>query len=189
MGCSSGGWFTAELKTQHRISYKSPVLKNKWYFDEIYNFLFVKPAYWVAEQFTCLFMDRKIIDGFLHSVARFSLFLGHFFRNKIDLPVINQFVGDGTGNVVKASGSDLRKIQAGRIQYYMVASLAVLCHFCPVIFLPDWRNVVATVAVERLSASRYYMEQLMQFINQHILDTHPVLPCPDGSGCPVPAQG
>ena len=23
-----------------------PVLKNKWYFDEAYDFLFVKPAYW-----------------------------------------------------------------------------------------------------------------------------------------------
>jgi NADH-quinone oxidoreductase subunit L len=112
-----------------------PVLKNKWYFDEIYNFLFVKPAYWVAEQFTWLFLDRKIIDGFLHSVARFSLFLGHFFRNKIDLPVINQFMGDGTGNVVKVSGSNLRKIQAGRIQYYMVASLVILFIFALLYFL------------------------------------------------------
>jgi NADH-quinone oxidoreductase subunit L len=112
-----------------------PVLKNKWYFDEIYNFLFVKPAAWVAEQFTWLFMDRKIIDGLLHSVARFSLFLGHFFRNKIDLPVINQFVGDGTGNVVKASGSGLRKIQAGRVQYYMVASMVILVIFALLYFL------------------------------------------------------
>jgi NADH-quinone oxidoreductase subunit L len=112
-----------------------PVLKNKWYFDEIYNFLFVKPAAWVAEQFTWLFVDRKIIDGLLHSVARFSLFLGHFFRNKIDLPVINQFVGDGTGNVVKASGWGLRKIQAGRVQYYMVASLVILVIFALLYFL------------------------------------------------------
>jgi NADH-quinone oxidoreductase subunit L len=112
-----------------------PVLKNKWYFDEIYNFLFVKPAAWVAEQFTWLFMDRKIIDGLLHSVARFSLFLGHFFRNKIDLPVINQFVGDGTGNVVKASGWGLRKIQAGRVQYYMIASMVILVIFALLYFL------------------------------------------------------
>jgi NADH-quinone oxidoreductase subunit L len=112
-----------------------PVLKNKWYFDEIYNFLFVKPAAWVAEQFTWLFVDRKIIDGLLHSVARFSLFLGHFFRNKIDLPVINQFVGDGTGNVVKASGWGLRKIQAGRVQYYMVASMVILVIFALLYFL------------------------------------------------------
>ncbi len=106
-----------------------PVLKNKWYFDEIYNFIFVKPAFWIAEKFTSLYMDQTVIDGILHNVARFSLFLGHAFRTYFDKPVINEFLGDGTGNVVKASGSSLRKIQAGRIQYYMVASLAVLVIF------------------------------------------------------------
>lgn len=106
-----------------------PALKNKWYFDEIYNFLFVKPAIWVAETFTSLFMDRKVIDGFLHSVARFSLFLGTALRNYFDKPVINSFFGDGTGNAVKASGNGLRKVQAGRIQYYMVVSMAVLVVF------------------------------------------------------------
>jgi NADH:ubiquinone oxidoreductase subunit 5 (subunit L)/multisubunit Na+/H+ antiporter MnhA subunit len=74
-------------------------------------------------------MDQTVIDGILHSVARFSLFLGHAFRNYFDKPVINELLGDGTGNVVKASGSSLRKIQVGRIQYYMVASLAVLVIF------------------------------------------------------------
>lgn len=111
-----------------------PVLKNKWYFDEIYTFLFIRPAGWIAEQFAYLFLDRKVIDGFLHLVARFSLFLGNFFRYKFDLPVINQFIGDGTGHVVKATGANLRKIQAGRIQYYMVASLAVLVIFALLYF-------------------------------------------------------
>jgi NADH-quinone oxidoreductase subunit L len=111
-----------------------PVLKNKWYFDEAYNFLFVRPAYWISEQFTYMFMDRKIIDGILHSVARFSLFLGNAFRNYIDKPVINGLIGDGTGNVVRASGSGLRKIQAGRIQYYMVVSMVVLAVFAAVYY-------------------------------------------------------
>jgi NADH-quinone oxidoreductase subunit L len=106
-----------------------PVLKNKWYFDEAYNFLFVKPAMWISEQFTYLFMDRKIIDGILHLFARVALFLGHVFRNYFDKPVINELLGDGTGNLVKASGGGLRKIQAGRIQYYMVVSLTVLVVF------------------------------------------------------------
>ncbi len=74
-------------------------------------------------------MDQIVIDGILHSVARFSLFLGHAFRTYFDKPVINEFLGDGTGNVVKASGSGLRKIQAGRIQYYMVASMTVVVIF------------------------------------------------------------
>jgi NADH-quinone oxidoreductase subunit L len=106
-----------------------PLLKNKYYFDEIYSFLFVKPAYWISEKFTDLFMDRLIIDGVLHSMARFSLFLGNVFRNYFDKPVINGFISDGTGNAVKASGNGLRKVQAGRIQYYMVVSMVVLVVF------------------------------------------------------------
>ena len=106
-----------------------PLLKNKYYFDEIYSFLFVKPAYWISEKFTDMFMDRLIIDGILHSMARLSLFLGNVFRNYFDKPVINGFIADGTGNAVKASGNSLRKVQAGRIQYYMVVSMVVLVVF------------------------------------------------------------
>jgi NADH-quinone oxidoreductase subunit L len=106
-----------------------PLLKNKYYFDEIYAFLFVRPAGWIAEKFTSIYMDQIVIDGFLHSLARFSLFLGHAFRNYFDKPVINEFIGDGTGRTIKASGSGLRKIQAGRVQYYMVVSIVILVVF------------------------------------------------------------
>jgi NADH-quinone oxidoreductase subunit L len=134
LGVALGGLFVGWLVYRNVKSAKQdflqiPVLKNKWYFDEAYDFLFVKPAYWVAEKFTSLFMDQKVIDGILHSLARFSLFLGHIFRNYFDKPVINGLIGDGTGAVVKASGSGLRKIQAGRLQYYMVVSMVVLVVF------------------------------------------------------------
>jgi NADH-quinone oxidoreductase subunit L len=134
LGVALGGLFVGWLVYRKVFSaaedrLQIPLLKNKYYFDEIYNFLFVRPAYWVAEKFTSLFMDRTVIDGFLHSLARVSLFLGHVFRNYFDKPVINEFIGDGTGKAVKASGSSLRKIQAGRIQYYMIVSVVVLAIF------------------------------------------------------------
>ncbi|MGB8215428.1 MAG: NADH-quinone oxidoreductase subunit L [Anaerolineales bacterium] len=106
-----------------------PLLKNKYYFDELYTFLFVRPAKWIAEKFTSLYMDQVVIDGILHGLAHFSLFLGHAFRDYFDKPVINEFIGDGTGRAVKASGSGLRKIQAGRVQYYMVVSIVMLVIF------------------------------------------------------------
>jgi NADH-quinone oxidoreductase subunit L len=121
------GWLVyRKVNTPSQDFLQIPVLKNKWYFDEIYQVVFIKPASWIAETFTSLYMDQKVIDGFLHGAARFSLFLGHAFRNYFDKPVINEFIGDGTGSVVKTSGSELRKIQAGRIQYYMIASIAIL---------------------------------------------------------------
>lgn len=134
LGVALGGLFVGWLSYRKVMNpaqdkLQIPLLKNKYYFDEIYNFLFIRPAYWVAETFTSLFIDRKVIDGFLHSVARFSLFLGNAFRNYFDKPVINEFLGDGTGKAVKVSGFSLRKIQAGRVQYYMVASVVVLVIF------------------------------------------------------------
>ena len=130
MGGLFFGWLVyRQVKSPEQDFLQIPVLKNKWYFDEIYNFVFVTPATWIAEKFTSLYMDQVVIDGILHNVARFSLFLGNAFRNYFDKPVINEFIGDGTGNMVKASGSGLRKIQAGRIQYYMVVSVTVFAIF------------------------------------------------------------
>ncbi len=129
------GWLVyRNVKSPQQDALQIPALKNKWYFDEIYNVIFIKPAIWVAEKFTSLYMDQMVIDGILHNIARFSLFLGHAFRNYIDKPVINGFIGDGTGSAVKASGSGLRKIQAGRIQYYMVASITVLVFFAVLVY-------------------------------------------------------
>jgi len=36
---------------------------NKWYFDELYNFLFVRPAFWIGRQFWKK-GDGRVIDGF-----------------------------------------------------------------------------------------------------------------------------
>ena len=43
-------------------------LLNKWYFDEIYNFLFVRPAMWLGS-FLWKRGDGSVIDGFLNGVA------------------------------------------------------------------------------------------------------------------------
>ncbi len=87
--------------------------------------LFVRPAIWVAETFTSLWMDRLVIDGFLHAVASLTAILGHFFRNYIDKPIVNGF-GDLTGEAAKKLGGEFRTIQTGRIQQYMVLALVSL---------------------------------------------------------------
>lgn len=103
-----------------------PVLKNKWYFDEAYDYLFVKPSIWFAETFVSEWMDRGVIDGILHTFGRVTAWLGDTIRKYIDLKVINEFFGDGTAHVTKWTGSNLRPIQTGRIQQYMLLSLVVL---------------------------------------------------------------
>lgn len=63
--------------------------QNKYYLDELYHAVFIRPALWVAEVFTYHWLDRKLIDGILHGVGRLGLMVGHGFRELIDRPLIN----------------------------------------------------------------------------------------------------
>ncbi len=79
-------------------------LKNKWYFDEIYDFLFVKPALAIG-RFLWLEGDGKTIDG----------------------------VGpDGIASVVAASAKRVVKVQSGYMYHYafiMLIGIAALVTF------------------------------------------------------------
>ena len=59
------------------------LFENKYYFDELYHIVFVKPAQWFSEKVVYLFMDRKIIDGLLHFTAQASFWLGMQFKTKL----------------------------------------------------------------------------------------------------------
>jgi NADH-quinone oxidoreductase subunit L len=109
------------------------LLKNKYYIDELYNFLFVRPSYWLSRTFAYLWMDRKIIDGFIHLIGRISVAIGGFFRNYIDVPIVNGF-GDFVGEGTKRIGQALRVIQTGRVQQYMIAGLVTIAAFSVLIY-------------------------------------------------------
>lgn len=116
-----------------------PVLKNKYYFDELYDKIFIKPSIWFAENIAYLWMDRKIIDGALHWVAQISGPIGDFFREKIDMPIINGF-GDFVGYGGKKLGNKMRVVQTGRLQQYMLMGLffvfAAVFYYLYKAFLP-----------------------------------------------------
>jgi len=97
-------------------------MKNKFYFDELYDRLFVRPAYWLADTFTNKWMDRGVIDGFLHTVARVAFSMGGVLRNYFDLPVVNGF-GDAVGEGTKSFGKKFRAVQTGKVQQYMLSVL------------------------------------------------------------------
>ena len=113
-----------------------PLLKNKYYFDELYASLFVKPAFWFAETFIYKWMDKGFIDGILHIFDPLTNGIGAFIRNYFDIPIINRFFGDGSADVTYWFGGKLRVIQTGRIQQYLMYALvasivigAVLSYF------------------------------------------------------------
>ena len=104
------------------------VLKNKYYFDELYDRLFVKPAYWISEIFTSQWMDLGLIDGILHWIAYISSRIGNYLRDYIDLPVVNGF-GDMVGESTKRFGRAIRVIQTGRVQQYLIGALFTIAVF------------------------------------------------------------
>ena len=91
-------------------------LENKWYFDEIYEWIFVKPAHGVAMLASA--NDRGIIDSILHLVAWASRQLA-----AVDAWV-DRVVVDGVVNtlasVTWSSGLRLRDLQTGRLRQYVM---------------------------------------------------------------------
>lgn len=81
------------------------LLENKWYVDEVYDFLFVKPVKAMGSFFSA-YMDKKVIDGAVN----------------------------GMGKLVQYSGRQVRLLQSGSVGSYillMVLSIFIvfLCQF------------------------------------------------------------
>jgi NADH-quinone oxidoreductase subunit L len=140
-GLGLGWWVYKDLRAgaddpvQNWLGAFYTVLKRKYYFDELYHTVFVVPAVWLSDVFTAQLVDRLIIDGFLHGVARVTLWLGSAFRNYFDKPVISG-AGDITGLGVREFGFLLKKGQTGRVQQYLITSLlAILILAAVVVFI------------------------------------------------------
>jgi NADH-quinone oxidoreductase subunit L len=125
------GWYVyKDIRFEERDPLEEPlgqvytILKSKYYFDELYDYLFVRPAYWISETFTYRWLDRGLIDGILHGFSRVMFTIGSLFRNWIDKPVVNGF-GDLVGETVKRLGRAFRFVQTGRVQQYMVMALVI----------------------------------------------------------------
>ena len=83
----------------------------------MYDVLFVRPARWLAETFAYRWVDRGLIDGTLHSIARAVEWLS--FRNKdFDTYIVNA-AGDRVATGIGQFGRSFRHVQSGRVQQYL----------------------------------------------------------------------
>ncbi len=99
-------------------------LKNKWYFDEVYDRVFVRPAIAIAVG-VYTWIDRWLIDGVLHAIGRGAYRLSEAFRT-FDRVVVNGGV-DAFVEGIKAFGRWFREVQTGWVQQYLyVVVLGVL---------------------------------------------------------------
>ena len=95
-------------------------LNNKWYWDELYQAVFIRPVVWFSEVFVFEVVDKGVIDGILHIVARVIYTIGAAMK------WLEQAIfGDGVDWVKDqflAMTREVRQLQTGKIQEYALVS-------------------------------------------------------------------
>jgi proton-translocating NADH-quinone oxidoreductase chain L len=99
---------------------------NKWYFDEIYDAIFVQPTLTLTR--ICAGIDRRFIDGIVNGSAGITVVM-----SKLN-GVIDKFAVDGLVNLVGwislVAGDVFRRIQTGRLRSYLgLLALAIVLIF------------------------------------------------------------
>jgi NADH-quinone oxidoreductase subunit L len=85
-------------RVRERVPAVYRVLSNKWYFDELIDFLVVRPTLW-AGRFTQSVLERVVISGFLTG---------------------------GTTGVVRAGSAAVRRGQTGFLRYYAAVMVVAI---------------------------------------------------------------
>ena len=102
-------------------------LWNKWWFDELYNYLFVIPTMWISKFIA--WCDRNIIDSILHGCAAFCRGCSQVVAILFDKTVVDGTVDSfarGTWDI----GLWMRRLQTGSLrQYVMFIVLATVVLF------------------------------------------------------------
>ena len=91
-------------------------LAHKWYFDEIYSAVLVRPSVIVAHW--CRVFDTYVIDGFVHLLQRLSL-LSSTWSGKFDRGIVDGLV-NLISDVSYAVGNWLRNVQTGYLRSYVL---------------------------------------------------------------------
>jgi NADH-quinone oxidoreductase subunit L len=122
------------------------LLKNKYYFDEIYHFMIVRFSIWLAKQ--CATFDRVVIDTIVNTVGAFGRWLASWLRRAIDSPIVDGAV-NGVGKVVTGCGEFMRYTQTGKVQGYLLVAgatalllLGLFVVLTREMWLPIWQSML-----------------------------------------------
>jgi len=110
------GWLNAaDVRKQFQPIYG--FLLNKWLFDELYEWLFVRPTHVIARMASAV--DQRWIDWFINGLASFTRMFAEFFENLADRTIV-----DGAVNLfaswTHATGVALRGPQTGSLRQYVM---------------------------------------------------------------------
>ncbi len=94
--------------------------QNKWYWDELYQVVFIRPVVYFSEVIVFEVMDKGIIDGILHLVARTFYAIGRGAK-ATEEAVFGRAV-DWVKDQFLAMTKEVRQLQTGKVQEYVLVS-------------------------------------------------------------------
>ena len=92
-------------------------LRNKWWFDELYEVVFVRPVHAISGW--CAGLDRRWIDWFIDSVARWTTRFATFWEWLTDRTLIDGLVDRIAAGTYRI-GISLRGLQTGSVRQYVL---------------------------------------------------------------------
>lgn len=93
------------------------LLANKWYFDELYRYLLVRPVMVLSR--VCQWIDRTIIDRLIDRSASETVRVSSL-DGRFDLGIVDGLV-NLVGDVFFGGGRSLRRVQTGSLRGYVMA--------------------------------------------------------------------
>jgi NADH-quinone oxidoreductase subunit L len=102
--------------TIEQVPFAHRFLHHKWYFDELYSALLVRPALAISNW--CRAFDATVIDGSVNWLGRVSIKVADFYG------AVDRWVVDGAANLIASVsygiGNWLRNFQTGYIRSYVL---------------------------------------------------------------------
>ena len=108
-------------------------LNNKWGWDGLYNRLFVAPTVWFSEKIAYELLDKGLIDGILHGIARVFYAIGGYLK-RFEEVVISGGV-DKIKDGFLSFAKEFRYLQTGKVQEYALISVFIATALAVVVLL------------------------------------------------------
>lgn len=98
-------------------------LSRKWYWDEFYTLVAVKPFCWLADKLAVV-VDGHFWHDFVHDSVLVEPFIttAAFLANPIDLGLVDG-LANGIARLVQRGSGELRKAQTGYVRHYALSIL------------------------------------------------------------------
>lgn len=109
-------WLRAE-EIQQSFSPIHRLFVNAWWFDQLYDWMFVRPALWKSKFFAGI--DRYVIDPFVNLLARGTAFLARALDLVVDRKAVDGSI-NGLARLTWDFGNSLHRLQTGNLRQYVV---------------------------------------------------------------------